>query len=207
MEVIVDGQRNFKCTGTPETVLELIREISDFLHEQGRDIVSVVCDGRSVSPERIIGEFENLSPASVRRLEIGSEDTSSMVNTCLSELVSTLPELPAACRNLAEIFHGESPEDGFEPFEKLADIWSHIKTRELLVANALRLDLSQYHVNGLPVNTLPEQLNSFLEEAAQALRNGDCVLLGDLLEYELAPRAEQEAAIVALLQEHAPAKP
>lgn len=207
MDVIIDGQRNFECAGDQENVLEVVRAVSDFLQEQGRDIVSVVWDGRSVSPDRIVSEFENLPPTSVRRLEIGSEDTSLMVRTCLNELVSTLPELPAACRNLAEIFHGESPEDGFEPFEKLADIWSHIKTREMLVSNALRLDLAQHCVNGLPVSTLHEQLNAFLEEAAQALRNGDCVLLGDLLEYELAPRAEQEAAIVALLQEHAPAKP
>ena len=42
-------------------------------------------------------------------------------------------------------------------------------------------------------------------EAAQAVLDGDCILIGDLLEYELAPRAEQEARIVALLQELAAA--
>jgi hypothetical protein len=49
------------------------------------------------------------------------------------------------------------------------------------------------------------ELNSFLDEAAQALRDGDTVLLADLLEYELSPRAELEGEIVSLLRRQAEA--
>lgn len=44
-------------------------------------------------------------------------------------------------------------------------------------------------------------MNKFLAEAVGALESGDLVLLGDLLEYELAPRAEAEVRITALLRE------
>jgi hypothetical protein len=128
------------------------------------------------------------------------------VNKCLDELVAILPDLPHACRSLAEVFHSGTPEDGYEPFQELANIWSLIKTREILVVDALHLDLNALEVGGQVVAGLHSELNGFLEEAAQALQDGDCVLLGDLLEYELAPRAELEAEIVAHLQEHAPAK-
>ena len=41
------------------------------------------------------------------------------------------------------------------------------------------------------------------QDARKALEAEDCVLLGDLLEYELAPRAEAEAEVVALLRSQA----
>ncbi len=204
MDVIVDGESNFELTGEPEDVLSVMGAVSEFLSEQGRGIMSVAVDGVAVTPDKVVEELEDRPLSEVKVLEIGSEDVGSMVGTCLSELEKALPDLPDACRSLAEVFHSETPEEGYEPFQELADIWSFVKTRELLVANALQLDLNNSSVGDTSISEMHEELNSYLEEAAQAIRDGDCVLLGDLLEYELAPRAERETEIVALLQEHAP---
>jgi len=73
----------------------------------------------------------------------------------------------------------------------------------LLIANALRLDLDSMSLDGSSLKALHDDLNAQLKEAAEALENGDCILLGDLLEYELAPRAEREERIVGLLRERA----
>jgi hypothetical protein len=88
---------------------------------------------------------------------------------------------------------------------ELAEIWGHIKSRESLVANALELDLGDLEVDGKTVQSVHTELNQFLQEAEQALKDGDIILLADLLEYELAPRAELEVSIVSLLQAHIPA--
>jgi hypothetical protein len=97
------------------------------------------------------------------------------------------------------------PQEGFDPFVELAEIWGHIKSRESLVANSLELDLGNLEVDGKTVQSVHAVLNQFLEEAEQALKDGDIILLADLLEYELAPRAELEVSIVSLLQAHIPA--
>jgi hypothetical protein len=73
------------------------------------------------------------------------------------------------------------------------------------VANALELDLGDLEVDGKTVQSVHTELNQFLQEAEQALKDGDIILLADLLEYELAPRAELEVSIVSLLQAHIPA--
>jgi hypothetical protein len=123
------------------------------------------------------------------------------VNNCLAELERALPELPEVCHRLAEVFQSERPESGYEPFEQLAAIWKTIKEREIQIFNALDIDLGSIEVDGEPISRIHEELNQYIDEAAEALKAGDCVLLGDLLEYELAPRAETEAAIVALLRD------
>src|SRR5690606_32539104 len=98
------------------------------------------------------------------------------------------------------VFQGDAPEEGFEPFERLADLWSEVKTQELQVSSLCDLPLEEVRVDGVPAARMHEELNRFLEEAADALRAGDCVLLGDVLEYELARRAQQECQIVAALR-------
>ena len=74
-----------------------------------------------------------------------------------------------------------------------------------MAANALNADLTTFEIRGQAVSEHIRELNSFLDEAAQALRDGDTVLLADLLEYELSPRAELEGEIVSLLRRQAEA--
>lgn len=207
MDVIVDGKRNVEVQGEPGDVLSVLTAATDFLHAQGRAMVSVTVDGKSLMPDQIIDELQGLDVSRVKVLEIGSEDKVIMVNNCVAELEISLPELSVACHSLAEVFYSEAPEEGFEPFQELANLWGHIKHRQILITNALGLNQQDIVVNGISLAEIQLDLNSFLEEAAQALKDGDCVLLGDLLEYELAPRAEQEASIVAVLKEHAKVHP
>lgn len=205
MDVIVDGAKNYDLKGEPADVLSAVGAVSDFLKGQGRSILSISVDGEDVQPEDLATRLKGMPTESVSRLEIGSELVTVLVDNCLKGLNESLPELPHACRNLAQVFQGESPEDGFDPFVEIANIWSQIKARESLVARALDVDLSALEVNGKSLQAIHDELNQFLEEAEQALKDGDTILLGDLLEYELAPRAEQEVEIVALLQAQMPA--
>jgi hypothetical protein len=203
MDVILDGDRDFSLTGNPADVLASVAAVSDYLHERGRAILALKVDGRSVVADRLVDELKGKALSDVAELQIESESIEKLVSDCLSELEQALPDLSKACHELAAVFQGESPEEGYEPFQKLAEIWGHVKSREILVINALELDVSELAVNETPFTELHEGLNKHLSEAVDALKAGDCVLLGDLLEYELAPRAEAENSIVAMLQEKA----
>ncbi len=206
MDVIVDGQRDFEVRGEAKDALAVVSAITDFLSQKNRAMLSLRVDGKTVTPETLIEELEGTPLAAVGQLEVSSEEVPVLVEQVLSELKDNLPELPGACRALAEVFHGEDPTAGYEPFESLAEIWEHVKNQELLAARGLDLDLDAMVIDGVPITKMHEELNGFLREAAEALENEDTVLLGDLLEYELAPRAEQEAEIVKLLQEQVAAK-
>jgi len=200
MEVVVDGQKGFQFQEEPRDVLAAVSAVSETLRAQGRAILTLTVDGRAVPPGEGLASLAQMPVDRVQSLAVTTEAVSTLVQNCLTELEQALPELPQVCHSLAEIFQGQNPESGYEPFEQLAVIWKTIKERELQVFSALDIDLSQIEVNGEPISRIHDELNRYIEEAAEALKAGDCVLLGDLLEYELAPRAETEAAIVALLR-------
>jgi hypothetical protein len=205
MDVILDGAGNYDLQGDPESVFSAVCAISEFLRQDGRSILAVTVDGSEVAPEEISKRLGDLPVSDASKLEIRSERTVTLVEDCLQGLGEYLPELPSICRGLAEVFQGENPEEGFDPFVEMAELWSQIKSRQALVANALELDAKAISLNDKSIEAIHSELNQFLEEAAQALKDGDIILLGDLLEYELAPRAEQELEIVALLQAQLPA--
>jgi hypothetical protein len=206
MDVIVDGASNFKLQGTPADVFGAVAVVSEYLRGEGRSILSVKVDGEEFTPEVMAERLQGTPLSSVQRLEIGSESTLALVEDSLQGLLEFLPELPHICRNLAEVFQSEKPEEGFDPFVELAEIWGQVKSRQAMVANALELDAGALEVDGKSVHAIHDELNQFLQEAEQALKDGDIILLADLLEYELAPRAEVEVAIVSLLQAHIPAR-
>lgn len=207
MEVFLDGEQNFSIEGGPESVLSVLGAVDDYLQERGRAMVQLAVDGEPVPPEDVSTRFAAVPPSAIQRVEVLSASLGDLIAQSISELEEALPELPAACRRLAEVFHGEAPEEGFDPFNELARIWEHVKAQQARIASVLRIDLKTMEVGGEPVSELHAQLNAYLEESAAALEAGDCILLGDLLEYELAPRAERELELVALLKAKAAPAP
>jgi len=203
MEVLVDGAAQPPAGDWPGNVFDLVVAIGQKLHAQGRSIMSVRLNDDAVSAEALVDSMKSKPLSSVQRLVITSENTQKLVQESLSEIDRSLPELPVACHELARVFQSESPDAGYEPFERLAAIWSTIKERELMIANAMELSLEGLNLDDQTVRGFHDDLNGYLMEASQALRSRDLVLLGDLLEYELAPRAEKERTIVALLKKEA----
>ena len=205
MEVIVDGEKNFKLKGDTQNMVEVVGAIIAFLQDKNRAMMSIEVDGKSVSPADLHAVLDNVDMNSVEVLKVQSEDLAILVDQTLSELEEHLPALPAACHSLAAVFHGEHPEEGFDPLTQLITIWGEVKQRQIQVANSLQIDIGDIALNDSTLEQRHTALNEFLEECAGALQKGDCVLLGDLLEYELAPRAEQELQIAGLLKERAAA--
>ena len=203
MDVIVDGKAQFVTDTEAGNVFDLVVSIGKKLHEQGRSIMSVTLDGMAVSADALADSMKNKSIDAAGRLEVASADTRALVQESLSEIERSLAELPLACHELAKLFQSESPDSGYEPFQRFAAIWGAIKERELMVANAMEIPLDGFQIDNQSVKEFHTDLNGFLMEATRALEARDSVLIGDLLEYELAPRAEKETTIVALLKKEA----
>ncbi|NIA14335.1 MAG: hypothetical protein GWP08_09650 [Nitrospiraceae bacterium] len=206
MDVRVDSQAHPSRPQDEGDALAVLAQVSEALRARGRAIMSVKIDGEAVSADRLADVFGGKQPDDLGLVEVESEDIQALVQSSLNDLESLLPELPGVCHQLAGEFQGETPEAGFEPFHRFALIWQTIKEREIMVANALNVDLASLDVGAVSIPTMHRELNQFLDECAEALKTGDCVVLGDLLEYELAPRAEAEMGIVAALRERARAE-
>ena len=129
MEVMVDGRKGFRFREEPRDVLAAVSAVSDALRAQGRAILALTVDGRSIAPGDALADLAKTPMDRVESIAISTEAVSTLVHNCLTELEQALPELPQVCHSLAEIFQGQNPEAGYEPFEQLAGIWKTINER------------------------------------------------------------------------------
>jgi hypothetical protein len=199
MKVIVDGKEDVRFEGQAEDLFEVVGAINEVLRHSDRGIVDLRVDGAEVTPESMSEMLTGRGVDEDVVIEVESGSICAMAQGILEEMQQVLPELPKACLALAQVFQSEAPDDGFEPFNELAHVWSMLKIRQAMVLDSFDIKAEEVMVNGMSLTALHDELNGFLEEAAVAIENHDCVLLGDLLEYELAPRAEAEKETVAQL--------
>jgi hypothetical protein len=203
VELFIDKKPSNQYAAGAADVMSALMAASEDLRQQGRVILSVRMDGVALSPDTMLETLKDKPTAEAGVVDIVSDDITHVVCETLDELEAVLPDLPEACHSLAEVFQGQDPAAGYEPFDRLATIWKTVKEREMQVVNALNIDTSAFLVSGAPLVRMHGELNTFLAEAAEALKNEDCILLGDLLEYELAPKAEAELEIVRALRKAA----
>ena len=202
MDIIVDNESaRFDTDENAETVLETIAQVSEALRANNRAIMAVAVDGKDIPYNELSVELEGKSPSDVNTIALTTQDLNALIDEAITELETNIPELAKVCHELAAVFQGEDALAGFGPFQEVATIWQHVKTREVQIASALDVKLSDQELQGKTLDDHHDELNGFLQEALQAMEARDTVLLGDLLEYELAPRAELETEVVALLKQ------
>lgn len=201
MEVLIDGIKGFQFSNSPDTLQSALNEIINYLSNKQLAMVKLKVNEQEVYPGRSLESIQEMSISNIRTLEINTYPMNQLVAESIADLELYSPELSELCCEIAQVFQSENPDEGFDPFQKLSAIWSEIKKREALIINLLRSHITEDNPTIQMIKEHHDELNHVLEEAYKSLENNDCIGLGDLLEYELAPLAEKEPTIVGQLKQ------
>ncbi|MGC8738569.1 MAG: hypothetical protein ACP5UA_07965 [Candidatus Hydrogenedens sp.] len=201
MEVLIDGVKGFQFSNSPDTLQSALNEIMNFLNSQQLAMVKLRVNEQEVYPGRSLESIQEMNISNIRTLEINTYPIYQLVEEGIADLELYSPELSDLCCEIARVFQSENPDEGFDPFQKLSEIWSEIKKREALIINILSSHVTEENPIIRKIKEHHDELNHVLEEAYKSLENNDCIGLGDLLEYELAPLAEKEPEIVGQLKQ------
>ncbi len=210
MEVIIDGVKGFTFTKPYNTLQSALNEIMDYLSKEHLAMVKLKVNEQEVYPGKSLEAIQDMNTSNIITLEINTYPILQLVEESIADLELYTPELADLCREIAKVFQSEKPDEGFEPFQKLSGIWGEIKKRESLIINLLGSHLDKTDPTNQKIQKHHDELNKVLEDAYKSLESEDCIGLGDLLEYELAPIAEKEPDVVKqlkqLVSEHIPQK-
>jgi folate-dependent tRNA-U54 methylase TrmFO/GidA len=200
MQLNIDCDSGFTLNEETTSLPGVLVEISEHLRELDRSILKIVVDGVDIPPEDLTAIIGDKTTDDVRTVEIQSEDNVKLAMDSIQEIAEVLPELPAACQSLAEVFQTETSEEGVEKFDELAQIWTIIKLRQEQIASSLRFDMESLRINEKTLTECATEVTDLLARAYEVVEAADIAALSDILAYELAPLAEREAEIIALFQ-------
>lgn len=194
MNIVIDGQKIDFSIEREKTVGEILGIMESECEKSGMTVTAIRADGREIPPEELDDLFA-LAPDKVGTVEL-STISAKNVRTMLSELggrfslcIPDLVEIPVLLQTgkdirVMEIINGFS-----------SDLYNLYQILPLLSVTGI--DAKELEIDGTPLASYPTLLSPVLRDLLEALEKKDTILVGDLSEYELAPKIERLGAVLA----------
>lgn len=193
MEIQINGTPVHYQVESEKTVGELLGAIESECEKSGMTITGIRADGAVVPADALDALFAR-GIASIERVELetvsGPEilETLRNVGSYFSDCAPLLREIPVQLQTGKDMRVMETI-NGFST--NLQNMY-----RLLPLLPLTGLDAGGPDVDGTPLAQVSGDLAPILSELLDGLKNKDTVLVGDISEYELAPRIERLGAVL-----------
>lgn len=191
MDILINGATIEYIREGEKSLGEILGSLESACEKAGMTITGISVDGTRLAAEELDAYFTR-SPeeVSVVSLEtINGQDVISMLHDLGSEFslcVGPLLEIPVQLQTGKEMAVMETINRFSVQLQNLY--------RLLPLLPIAGYPEGQPLVEDSPLTDVPGELSPILEELLSALKNKDTILVGDLSEYELAPRIEKIGA-------------
>lgn len=196
MEIFINGH-NIDYIKEQETTLgEILGSLESECEKSGMTITGIRVDDQNLIASELDALFAR-DPAEVTKIEletISGQDIQAMLRDLGGEFagcITPLTDVPIQLQTGKEMAVMETINRFSMGLERLYRLLPLLPlggfTEEALM------------VNGAPLAELPGCLSPILEELLGALKNRDTILVGDLSEYELAPKIEELSAVLSAI--------
>ncbi len=200
MDIIVDGEPNFALPQMPMNLGDVVRNVSDILESRGRALQTVSVNGQPLSPETLAEELAQTSLVDTTTLEITSASIQELINESIEEMESVIEDLPIACHSLAAMLSTETAMAAMAKFAELATVWHEILDRQLQIVSILDTKPADIQLTNESLADRHKRIRSLLIRASTTSKGREPYLLSEMLEYDLAPLAEEEAIVLTTLR-------
>ncbi len=202
MKIIIDEQNvdmKFKAGGNLE---ELLLSVQEYLRNEDSSklIIDVKINGEEAfNQDYEIKEF-NLND--VKTVEIKTDNIKATALRGLEEIKSILPKLSQSMSNISTVLQTGNKEGALAAFSNLCSEWRKIIQFFDNLSKLLGVNYSSLKVEEKSIDQINEELIALLMDTKNHIEKDDLVMLSDLVEYELAPKIDQQIQIVDSIVEH-----
>ncbi len=179
-----------------KTIGEILGSLESECEKAGMTITGIRVDGQDI-PAESLDEFFNKTPDSITKIELatisGSDILQQMrsLGAFFSSCVPLLQEIPVQLQTGKDMSVMKTINAFSENLQKMYQLLPLLSITELKAEENL--------IDGISLLTYPSYLAPLLTELLDALGKNDTVLVGDLSEYELAPRIDKLGAFLSVL--------
>lgn len=205
--MLIDGAPADVTISSTATVREAFEILRDQVVANGRIVAEVIVNGQSI----VWGDGNPLWERPVEpdvQIEIQSDSALRMALSLLDRIKEQMPIFAANHRRVAEQLRSGAGQETVTSIADLLSVWKdvHEGTSQICVLHGIDYTQSQWNDVGQLLLPVTGKLTNQLNQLNESLTLQDMVLTADLLEYELAPLAEQWQEVCDrlgdLLQKH-----
>ncbi len=200
MEISVDEEHSFVLKSAPQTLGDVLNEVTRYIQAKKRAIQVITLNDVDVPPEDLTPELGQTPISEVETLRVHTISVAELVMSALEEIADVIPELSSACHELAQILSSEDPASCFGQFNQFLDIWEVLKERQSQATNLMELNASDLALKKGSLSLHDATLDRLLGKARNCMETSDFPGLADLLSHDLSELAEVEEEIIELLK-------
>jgi hypothetical protein len=195
MKILINGKElDFKIE-QEKNVGEILGSIELECEKNGMTITGLKCDGEEIPAEKLDALFarDQASVGSIELVTISGKDVVSMVKELgvrFTQSIPLLQEIPVLLQTGKDLKVMETINSCSLDLHNLYQLIPLLSITELP---------TDPDINGIPLRDYPAELSPILKDLLGALEKKDTILVGDLSEYELAPRIEKLGAALSAI--------
>lgn len=196
MEIFINGNNIDYIKENESTLGEILGSLESECERSGMTITGIAVDGLNLGASELDDLFAR-DPEEVSRIEletISGQDIHAMLRDLggeFAECITPLTDVPIQLQTGKELAVMETINRFSMRLERLY--------RLLPLLPLGGFDQKELLVQATPLAELPGLLSPILEELLGALKNRDTILVGDISEYELAPKIEELSAVLSAI--------
>lgn len=179
-------------TGPPtQSLAELANEVCRASRQgQTRYVVSIRCDGQPVGQQELAVALQSPTDR-YERVELQTQPIAALVRGTLEQAALVLEDSTSAREQAADLLAAGQQEAAMQELQRFLEAWKQIHQTLMIVSQVLDIDLDHVSEGGTDLSTVLDTLKARFTEIKEAMSQGDLVVVGDLLRYELSEPLEQ----------------
>jgi len=200
MLITIDGQQveNFETSDC--TIGDVLANVKNGLSGSGRMIVSIICDGQTLVPEKI--ETVLRQPATTfSQIDFQTAEPSELARNSLDACLDLLIDIEKNCASVVEFLQQAQVQEAMnlmnDLFFKLQSAFQGMEG----IYKLLGIDPESVELASGNAQKFNADLIKKLQDVKLALENRDYVGLADLFQYELIPIVQQWQELINHLLE------
>lgn len=199
MQILLDDRPYTTAGASTQTVGELANEVClSAQRDEPRFVVSIRCNSEPVAPQDL-AEVLQAPISRYDRLEFQTQPVAPLVRSTIEQAIHVLQDSADAREKAADLLASGQQEAAMREIQKFLQSWKQIHQTLMVISQTLRVDLDQVSVGQISLTGILDALKAHFTEMREAMTQGDFVVVGDLLRYELAEPLEQLDALLRQL--------
>jgi hypothetical protein len=194
MDIYINGNKIDYRTENEKTLGEILGAIESECEKAGETITGIRVDGEPVAAEALDGVFAR-EPSTAGKIEldtISGNDVLMLLRNLGQEFTDCAPRLREISVQLQTGKDGKVMETINAFSISLQNLYQALPLLSITTLRDATPD-----IDGIALTAWPTELSPLLSDLLDALKKHDTVLVGDLSEYEIAPRIERLGAVLS----------
>ncbi|MBP5329563.1 MAG: hypothetical protein J6Y75_06655 [Spirochaetaceae bacterium] len=196
MDVRLDGVPLDIVFETEKTVGDVLRGMEEELEKNEATIVEIQADSEVFQASQLDALFEKTID-SVKELSLKSVSYTDVKDVAL-KIFEQFASLPSRLEQVPLQFQQNKDNEAMASVSELADSLSALFDL-LPYFSFFPNHFEKIVIDGTPITAFIQELNPLLQDFLQAVEMKDTVTIGDIAEYEFAPRMRQISECASLL--------